>query len=389
MSLSMKTKTERSGGPGGSAPQTSLDDFLGGRITVSQPKEGHRAGSDTVWLQAAVPAREGSRVLDAGAGVGVAGLCLAARFPRLHVTAVEIDAGLCGLAEANAARNGLAARFKVVNADVTSPAEALVAKGLKREGYDQVMANPPYYRERTVRPGPDQARAAAHVMQEGALAAWVRFLTTMAAPKGLLTLVHQPQALPELLPLLDRRIRRHDRLSAVPESRPARHTHHRPGAERKPRRGFASARSRAARGGWRLHGKGRSGLEDRRGPGALANSGKTKGCRLGVRQQPSIGPSVRVARGSQGRLVADLVVAIDGLKDVFAGIVVPNLDGHGTGLGVAARLIVGVVIAVAVTVIVAVAKAITMGLSLRSAERKSGKGRRRSGSARTSGSTSS
>lgn len=204
MSLSMKTKTERSGGPGGSAPQTSLDDFLGGRITVSQPKEGHRAGSDTVWLQAAVPAREGSRVLDAGAGVGVAGLCLAARFPRLHVTAVEIDAGLCGLAEANAARNGLAARFKVVNADVTSPAEALLAKGLKREGYDQVMANPPYYRERTVRPGPDQARAAAHVMQEGALAAWVRFLTTMAAPKGLLTLVHQPQALPELLPLLDR-----------------------------------------------------------------------------------------------------------------------------------------------------------------------------------------
>jgi len=42
-------------------------------------------------------------------------------------------------------------------------------------------------------------------MQEGALDAWVRFLATFAAPKGRLTLIHRPQALPELLPMLDRR----------------------------------------------------------------------------------------------------------------------------------------------------------------------------------------
>jgi tRNA1(Val) A37 N6-methylase TrmN6 len=205
MSSPMQAKTDRSGGPGGLPPETTLDDFLGGRISVVQLKEGHRAGSDAVWLQAAVPAAASSRVLDAGAGVGVAGLCLAARFPQFHVTSVEIDARLCALAEANAARNGLAARFGVVNADVTAPVQELVAKGLVREGYDQVMANPPYHVAGTVRPTPDKARAAAHVMQEGALEAWVRFLATMAAPKGRLTLIHQPQALPELLSLLDRR----------------------------------------------------------------------------------------------------------------------------------------------------------------------------------------
>ena len=205
MSSPMRAKTDRSGGPGGHPPETTLDDFLGGRVSVVQLKEGHRAGSDAVWLQAAVPAGAGDRVLDAGAGVGVAGLCLAARFPHLRVTAVEIDAGLCALAEANAARNALTARFWVVNANVTAPAQELVAKGLIREGYDQVMANPPYHREGTVRPAADKARAAAHVMQEGALDAWVRFLATFAAPKGRLTLIHRPQALPELLPLLDRR----------------------------------------------------------------------------------------------------------------------------------------------------------------------------------------
>lgn len=186
-------------------PGTTLDDFLGGRIEVLQPKQGHRAGSDAVWLQAAVPAQAGERVLDAGAGVGVAGLCLLARVPEIAVTAVEIDAGLCALAEANARRNGVGDKFKAIDADVTAPAESLLAKGLVRDGYDQLMANPPYYRAGTVRAAPDPARAGAHVMQEGALEVWIRFLATAAAPKGRLTLIHQPRALPQLLALLDRR----------------------------------------------------------------------------------------------------------------------------------------------------------------------------------------
>ena len=204
MSSSMKAKTENPP-PAGLPPGTTLDDFLGGRIAVAQPKAGHRAGSDAVWLQAAVSAQPGHRVLDAGSGVGVAGLCLLARSRQINVTAVDIDQGLCALAEANAARNGFAAHFRAIAADLTAPAETLIAHGLVREGYDQVMANPPFHAEGTVRPAPDKGRAAAHIMQEGALEAWVRFLATFNAPKGRITLIHMPQVLPELLPLLDRR----------------------------------------------------------------------------------------------------------------------------------------------------------------------------------------
>jgi tRNA1(Val) A37 N6-methylase TrmN6 len=67
------------------------------------------------------------------------------------------------------------------------------------------MVNPPFHMEGTVRPAPDAGRAAAHVMEAGALESWVRSLATFAAPKGRITLIHLPQALPELLPLLDRR----------------------------------------------------------------------------------------------------------------------------------------------------------------------------------------
>jgi tRNA1(Val) A37 N6-methylase TrmN6 len=183
----------------------TLDRFLGGRLSVSQPRHGHRAGSDAVLLAAAVPAKAGERVLDAGAGVGIAGLCLLARVPGLDVTAVDIDPGLCALAEANAARNDFAARFTVVEADVTAPAEALIAKGLAREGYAHVIANPPFHLAGTVRPAPERARALAHVMGDGGLEDWIRSLATFAAPKGRLTLIHRPDSLGLLLKLLDRR----------------------------------------------------------------------------------------------------------------------------------------------------------------------------------------
>jgi tRNA1(Val) A37 N6-methylase TrmN6 len=197
---SLKTEPDQS-----QKAATTLDDFLGGRIKVAQPKQGHRAGSDAVWLQAAVAAQPGDRVLDAGAGVGVAGLCLLARCPQIHVTAVDIDAGAVVLAEANAQLNAYSAQLRAITLDLTARSETLIAKGLVREGYDQVMANPPFHVEGTVRPTPDAGRAAAHVMEAGALESWVRSLATFTAPKGRITLIHKPQALPELLPLLDRR----------------------------------------------------------------------------------------------------------------------------------------------------------------------------------------
>jgi len=186
----------------GRAPATSTDDFLGGRVAVVQPRRGHRAGSDAVLLAASVKARAGERVLDVGAGVGVAGLCLLARLPDLRVTAVEIEAELCALAETNAARNGLAERFTVVNADLTSRGRVLAAAGLNREDYDQILVNPPFHAEGSVRAAPDAGRATAHVMRKEGLAAWMRFCAAMAAAGAQLTVIHRPDALGELLQLL-------------------------------------------------------------------------------------------------------------------------------------------------------------------------------------------
>lgn len=182
--------------------ETTADAFLGGRLEIVQNKAGHRTGSDAVFLAAAIPARAGDSVLDAGAGAGTAGLCVLARVPETRVTAVEIDQGQCALARTNAVRNGFEARFQAIGADLTAPSKVLSEAGLVREAYDHVMANPPFYAEGSVRVAPDPSRAAAHVMPDGELARWARFLATMAAPKGTVTMIHRAHHLGNLLEAL-------------------------------------------------------------------------------------------------------------------------------------------------------------------------------------------
>src|SRR4030081_2178018 len=88
------------------------DLVLGGTLRLRQPRRGHRVGHDAVLLAAACPAQAGEHVVDLGAGVGAAGLAVAARAADIAVTLVEIDPDLAALAAENAELNGLAARVK-------------------------------------------------------------------------------------------------------------------------------------------------------------------------------------------------------------------------------------------------------------------------------------
>jgi tRNA1(Val) A37 N6-methylase TrmN6 len=85
--------------------EITQDGFLGGRLTLAQPKDGYRAGIDPVLLAAACPAKQGEDVLELGCGVGVASLCLAARLPGVRLHGVEILPDYAQLARANAAQN--------------------------------------------------------------------------------------------------------------------------------------------------------------------------------------------------------------------------------------------------------------------------------------------
>ena len=107
------------------ACELTEDAFLGGRLRLRQPKSGHRAGHDAMLLAAATAARAGDRVVDFGAGVGAAGLALAARVPAIQLVLVEIDDVLAELARGNAALNRIEA--KIIAMDLASGAEAFAS----------------------------------------------------------------------------------------------------------------------------------------------------------------------------------------------------------------------------------------------------------------------
>ncbi|WP_244534612.1 methyltransferase [Hyphomicrobium sp. CS1GBMeth3] len=186
----------------------SDDAFLDGRLRILQPKEGYRAGLDAVLLAAAVAERAGRsfRVLDAGAGVGTAGLCVAWRCPNARVVLVEREAELVALARENVLRNGLDGRVTVVMADLADVSQAeLSAQGIAEASFDQVIANPPYHAEGAGTAAPHALKAAAHAMPETGLGDWCRFLARMTRPAGEALIVHKSDALPDLLAALSGR----------------------------------------------------------------------------------------------------------------------------------------------------------------------------------------
>ncbi|MCI0736385.1 MAG: methyltransferase [Beijerinckiaceae bacterium] len=175
--------------------------FLGGRLQLTQPAGGHRSGTDAVLLAAAAPGDFSGLAVDVGAGVGAAGLALAAARPGARVVFLEEDPFTAALARANLAVNGLSERCYVVEADLLNPASRRGA-GLQEEFAGLVITNPPFLDPAKARlPAEPNKRHARAMPGEGptALAAWISESLAMAAPGGAFILIHRPDALPIIL----------------------------------------------------------------------------------------------------------------------------------------------------------------------------------------------
>ncbi|MDC0739075.1 methyltransferase domain-containing protein [Cognatishimia sp. SS12] len=171
--------------------QTTENDYLGGRVKITQPAVGYRAGVDPVLLAASVPAVPGQTVLELGTGVGTAALCLEARVGGLSLTGLELQPEYAALARANGRRNG--AEFEVVTGDL-----AAMPAALKQRTFDHVIANPPYFDRAAGFAATDSGRETA-MGEATPLSVWLQVAAKRVAPKGFLTFIHRAERLADLL----------------------------------------------------------------------------------------------------------------------------------------------------------------------------------------------
>jgi release factor glutamine methyltransferase len=116
------------------------EEFRGVRVRLTDAVLVPRPETEALveWALALLPARGGGRLraVDLGTGSGCIACALAAERPDLDVVAIDVSPAAAAVARENAIALGLAARIRVVAADLLD--------GVRDLGADLIVSNPPY-----------------------------------------------------------------------------------------------------------------------------------------------------------------------------------------------------------------------------------------------------
>lgn len=177
--------------------EPSQNKLLNGRISILQPQVGYRAAIDPIFLAATMDPQPKDRVLEVGAGVGTAMLCLASRVGDCFITGLELQSDLVQLGIQNILNNKFENRLNLIQGDLRIPPASLIV-----ETFHHVMANPPYLPGNLASASPHSSKALAHHEGNVTLKDWINFCLKMLIPKGSITLIHRADRLDSILTVL-------------------------------------------------------------------------------------------------------------------------------------------------------------------------------------------
>lgn len=181
-------------------PETTLDPFHQGALTLHQPKKGYRFSIDAVLLAAHARPRSGELVVDLGTGCGVIALLMAQRCAGLEIYGVELQAELARLARRNVTENHLEAVVHILEGDINE----LGGGSLPRPA-DLIVTNPPFYKLASGRLNPDDQRAVARHELRLTLDQLIAAAKRLLRPGGRLICVYACERLTDLLVELRRK----------------------------------------------------------------------------------------------------------------------------------------------------------------------------------------
>jgi tRNA1(Val) A37 N6-methylase TrmN6 len=174
----------------------TVDDFYSGRLKVYQPKQGFRAGTDSLLLASALDRFTEGEVLELGCGAGGALIPAAHRLKRASFTGLELDAQMLELAEKGVDANGFRDRITLAHRSASD----IPDKWQNR--FDLVFSNPPFFELGTIQ-APGAGKEAAY-LESISLKTWINSMVFALRPKGEFVMVHRAADLARILSTIER-----------------------------------------------------------------------------------------------------------------------------------------------------------------------------------------
>jgi tRNA1(Val) A37 N6-methylase TrmN6 len=162
--------------------------FFGGQVSVHQPGEGYRAGTDAILLASSLAAKDGELILELGCGTGVVMLLANHHLPDCQFTGLEKSQDMLILSRSNTEH--------AENIDIVEGSIRSIPNDWHLQ-YDQVVANPPYFDTRSsVRMS--EAKETSFVNKGLTLDDWIGAMLLALKPRGVGTLIYRADGLEKI-----------------------------------------------------------------------------------------------------------------------------------------------------------------------------------------------
>ena len=169
----------------------TLDILCNERVRLIQKKKGYRLSIDPLLLANFVRLKKHETLLDIGTGCGIIPIYMSKRGCTNRLVGIEIQDELYDLALRNRELNGCA-NVQFLKGDVRN-------RGKELGGFQVLVSNPPYVKDRTGRKSPGPSRLVARHESALDLGALLSVAYSVLGTRGRLYLIYPAKRLAELL----------------------------------------------------------------------------------------------------------------------------------------------------------------------------------------------
>ncbi len=162
--------------------------FFDGLVSVKQPNQGYRAGTDAILLASGLQAKADEHILELGCGTGVVMLLANHHLSACKFTGLEKSKDMLDLSRSNTEHAD--------NIDIQEGSIRRIPKEWHLK-FDQVVANPPYFDNRRAIRMSD-AKETSFVNKGLTLDDWIGAMLLALKPRGVGTLIYRADGLEKI-----------------------------------------------------------------------------------------------------------------------------------------------------------------------------------------------